>query len=67
MGEVVRFLSDIGVDTRFVSVMKDAVLINNLRFSRFSRRREELFKKHYPNIKVVRSKIFQMKIGRAHV
>lgn len=64
MGEVVRFLSDIGVDTRFVSVMEDAVLINNLRFSRFSRRREELFKKHYPNIKVVRSKIFQMICSR---
>ena len=64
MGDVVRFLSDIGVDTRFVSVMEDAVLINNLRFSRFSRRREELFKKHYPNIKVVRSKIFQMICSR---
>ncbi|MEM4525473.1 MAG: hypothetical protein QXH54_03825 [Methanothermobacter sp.] len=63
-GEVIRFLSRIGVDTRFVSVMEDSIIINNLRFSRFSRKREELFKKHYPSMKVVRSKIFQMICSR---
>ncbi|MGB9845415.1 hypothetical protein [Methanothermobacter tenebrarum] len=63
-GEVIKFLSSIGVDTRFVSVMEDSILINNLRFSRFSRKREELFKKYYPNMKVVRSKIFQMICSR---
>lgn len=63
-GEVIRFLSSIGVDTRFVSILEDAILINNLRFSRFSRKREEVFKKNYPSIKVVRSKIFQMICSR---
>jgi len=62
--EVLRFLSRIGVDVRFVSVVDDSILINNLRFSRFSRKREELFKKHYPSMKVVRSKIFQMICSR---
>jgi len=67
-GEVLKFLSSIGVDTRFVSVVGDSVFINNLRFSRFSRKREELFKKHYPNMNVVRSKIFQMICSRvSHV
>lgn len=67
-GEVIRFLSSIGVDTRFVSVLEDAILINNLRFSRFSRKREEVFRKKYLGIKVVRSKIFQMICSRvSHV
>ena len=63
--EIVRSLQKIGVDTRFVSIIDKSVLINNLKFSRFSRKKEELFKKSFPEIDVVRSKIFQKICMRA--
>lgn len=63
--EIVKSLQKIGVDTRFVSINDKSVLINNLKFSRFSRKKEELFKKIYPEIDVVRSKIFQKICMRA--
>lgn len=63
--EILRFLKKIGVDTRFVSVMPPEILINNLRFSKFSRTKEELFKKNYPKFKVIRSTIFQKICARA--
>jgi len=56
---VARFLQKNGVDTRFVSLVDDQILINNLRFSCFSRVKEELFLEKYPQYKVSRSKIFQ--------
>lgn len=63
--ELVKFLQKIGVDTRFVSITEDKVYINNLKFSRFSRKKEELFKKSFPKVDVIRSKIFQKICMRA--
>ncbi|MBI5681111.1 MAG: ATPase [Methanobacterium sp.] len=57
--DLVRFLQKIGVDTRFVSIGPNKVFINNLKFSRFSRKKEEVFKKNFPEIEVIRSTIFQ--------
>jgi len=62
---MVRSLQKIGVDTRFVSIINDEIFINNLKLSRFSRKKEELFKKSFPEIEVVRSKIFQKICMRA--
>jgi hypothetical protein len=63
--ELAKFLQKIGVDTRFVSIIKGKVYINNLKFSRFSRKKEELFKKSFPEVDVIRSKIFQKICMRA--
>ncbi len=63
--ELVKFLQKIGVDTRFVSITPNKIFINNLKFSKFSRKREGLFKKSFPEIEVVRSKIFQKICMRA--
>lgn len=57
--DVLKFLKIIGVDTRFVSYTPKKLYINNLRFSKFSRTREATFNKQYPEIEVVRSKLFQ--------
>lgn len=57
--DVLKFLKIIGVDTRFISYTPDRIYINNLRFSKFSRKRESTFNKQYPEIKVVRNKLFQ--------
>lgn len=57
--DVLKFLKIIGVDTRFISYTPQKIYINNLRFSKFSRKREETFKKQYPEIEVVRNKLFQ--------
>lgn len=57
--EVVRFLQKNGVETRFVSIIDEKVYINNLKLSRFSRKREELFLENFPNFEVRRSKVFQ--------
>ncbi len=63
--EVVRFLQKNGVETRFVSIVGERVYINNLKLSRFSRKKEELFLGEYPNFEVHRSKIFQKICTRA--
>ena len=57
--DVLKFLKIIGVDTRFISYTPQKLYINNLRFSKFSRTREATFNKQYPEIEVVRSKLFQ--------
>lgn len=57
--DVLKFLKIIGVDTRFITYTPDKIYINNLRFSKFSRKRESTFNKQYPEIKVVRNKLFQ--------
>jgi hypothetical protein len=62
---LVKFLQKTGVDTRFVSIIENKVFINNLKFSRFSRKKEEEFMKVYPEMEVVRSKIFQKICTRA--
>ena len=57
--DVLKYLKIIGVDTRFISYTPEKIYINNLRFSRFSRKKETTFKKQYPEIEVVRNKLFQ--------
>ena len=57
--DVLKFLKIIGVDTRFISYTSQKIYINNLRFSKFSRKREATFKKHYPEIEIVRNSLFQ--------
>lgn len=57
--DVLKYLKIIGVDTRFISYTPDKIYINNLRFSKFSRTRETTFNKQYPEIKIVRNKLFQ--------
>ncbi len=69
---LLKLLKQIGVDTRFVSfyqkgtISDDSVIddsvklyIENLRFSKFSRKRTDVFNKYYPDIEVVRSSLFQ--------
>lgn len=56
---MLKFLKVIGVDTRFISYTPQKIYINSLRFSKFSRTREATFKKQYPEIEVVRNKLFQ--------
>ena len=67
--DVLKYLKRIGVDTRFVSYFDDdgetKLYIENLRFSRFSRKRTETFNKQYPNIEVIRSSLFQKISTRA--
>lgn len=59
--DILKFLKIIGVDSRFISYAPSKIYINNLRFSKFSRKRENTFKKHFPEIKIIRSTLF-MKI-----
>jgi hypothetical protein len=63
--EIARFLQKIGVDSRFVSILDDRIVVNNLRYSRFSRAREGIFCNNFPEITVIRSKVFQRIATRA--
>lgn len=56
---IIKSLNKLGVDTRYVSLYEDDVYINNLKFSKFSRKKEEQFNQLYPNSRVIRSKLFQ--------
>ena len=57
--DVLQYLKIIGVDTRYISYTPEKIYINNLRFSKFSRTREATFNRQYPEIEVVRNKLFQ--------
>ena len=57
--DVLKFLKIIGVDTRFVSYTAEKIYINNLRLSKFSRKRQATFNKEYPDIEVVRNSYFR--------
>jgi hypothetical protein len=63
--DVVRFLQKNGVETRFVSIIDEKVYINNLKLSRFSRKKEDLFLENFPDYEVKRSKVFQKICSRA--
>ncbi|MGZ7109151.1 MAG: hypothetical protein ACXVHW_09300 [Methanobacterium sp.] len=63
--KLLKSLKKSGVDTRFVSITGNKIYINNLKLSRFSRKKEEEFLKIYPQMEVVRSKIFQKTCTRA--
>ncbi|MBE6493644.1 MAG: hypothetical protein E7Z84_03425 [Methanosphaera stadtmanae] len=57
--KIIKSLNKLGVDTRFISLYHDNIYINNLKFSKFSHKKEDDFHKLYPHIKIVRSKLFQ--------
>ncbi|MGC9516900.1 MAG: hypothetical protein ACP5C3_04285 [Methanomicrobiales archaeon] len=63
--DVLKYLNNINVDTRFVSLVDNKVYINNLRFSKFSKRKEKVFINRFPDFNVIRSKIFQKIYSRA--
>lgn len=58
-GDELRLLSKIGVDTRFLSIYNSTILINNQRFSRFTKQRQELFLRNYSQFTIHRSMVFQ--------
>jgi len=57
--KIIKQLNKIGVDTRYISIYMDTIYINNLKFSKFSRKKEEEFHTYCPDINVVRSKLLQ--------
>lgn len=57
--KIIKSLNKLKIDTRFVSLYDNCIYINNLKFSKFSRQKEEYFHEEYPEIRVIRSKIFQ--------
>ncbi len=63
--DVLKYLKIIGVDTRFISYTPEKIYINNLRFSKFSRKRQETFNHQYPDIEVVRNSLFQKICSKA--
>ena len=56
---LIKTLNKLGVDTRYVSLYEEGIYVNNLKFSRFSRKKENEFHQSYPDIQVIRSKLFQ--------
>ena len=56
---IIKSLNKLGVDTRFISLYGHNIYINNLKFSKFSRNKEEKFHEEYPQINIIRSKLFQ--------
>ncbi|MDR1819133.1 MAG: hypothetical protein LBR15_02665 [Methanobrevibacter sp.] len=63
--DVLKFLGRIGVDTRFISLYEYEVYINNLRFSKFSKKKEEIFMNKFPEVNVLRSTLFQRTAAKA--
>ena len=57
--DVLKYLKILGVDSRFISYTPEKIYINSLRFSRYSRKKETTFNGQYPEIEVVRNKLFQ--------
>lgn len=56
---LIKNLNKIGVDTRYISIYEGNIYINNLKFSKFSRKKEEEFHKIYPDMQVIRSTLLQ--------
>ncbi|MDD3985633.1 MAG: ATPase [Methanobacterium sp.] len=63
--DVIKFLHQIGVDTRFISIIDNHLFINNQRFSKFSNKRQEIFQRKFPSFTLSKSKIFQQICTRA--
>jgi len=57
--EALKLLKNIGIDTRFISYAENTIYINDQRFSKFSKKRQETFKKYYPEMKIISSSAFQ--------
>ncbi len=56
--DIIKLLNNLGVDTRFISLYENVIYINNIKFSKFSRKRQDKFLEYYPDIKINRSKAF---------
>ena len=63
--KVLKLLGILGIDTRYISYASNTIYINNIRFAKFSKKREKTFKKYFPEIAIVRSTIFQKICSRA--
>jgi hypothetical protein len=63
--KVLKLLKILGIDTRYISYSPSTIYINDIRFSKFSKKREKTFKKYFPEIAIVRSTIFQKICNRA--
>ena len=63
--KVLKLLRILGIDTRYISYFPNRIYVNDIRFSKFSKKREETFKKYFPEIAIVRSTIFQKICSRA--
>lgn len=63
--EVLKLLKILGIDTRYISYTPNTIYVNDIRFSKFSKKREKTFNKYFPEIAIVRSKIFQKICSRA--
>lgn len=57
--KIIKSLNKIGVDVRYISLYDNVIYINNLKFSKFSRKKEEKFHELYPEINVIRSTLLQ--------
>ncbi|MBZ9570637.1 ATPase [Methanobrevibacter sp. TMH8] len=57
--EVLKLLKIIGIDTRFISYTENTIYINDQRFSKFSKKRQETFNKYYPEMNIISSGTFQ--------
>ncbi|MCL2116000.1 MAG: hypothetical protein FWH29_07250 [Methanobrevibacter sp.] len=63
--KVFKLLKILGIDTRYISYSPKIIYINDIRFSKFSKNREQTFKKYFPEIAIVRSTVFQKICSRA--
>ncbi len=57
--EVLKLLSIIGIDTRYVSYTPKVLYINDQRFAKFSKKRQATFKKYYPEIEIINSNVLR--------
>lgn len=57
--DVLKLLGMIGIDTRYISYTPNVIYINDQRFAKFSKRRQETFKKYYPEIDIISSTLFR--------
>lgn len=57
--KIIKSLNKIGVDVRYISLYENNIYINNLKFSKFSKKKEEQFHELYPEINVIRSTLLQ--------
>ncbi|WP_225370235.1 hypothetical protein [Methanobrevibacter arboriphilus] len=57
--EILKLLGIIGIDTRYISYTPNIIYINDQRFAKFSKKRQETFKKYYPEIEIISSGILR--------
>ncbi|RBQ24635.1 hypothetical protein ALNOE001_00620 [Candidatus Methanobinarius endosymbioticus] len=57
--EVLKLLGMIGIDTRYISYTHNLIYINDQRFAKFSKKRQEIFKKYYPEMDIISSTLLR--------